>query len=336
MKKFYVCKLCLIVFGALLATQTVFAGGFASGQKGCFDEKLNMTLKPISVGRIAPIVAVCESKKAIVYLVKAMESKNKIQLEKAQSVCEEKTEIGEIKEIYHSFAVPIPKEKKTGVIAAVNLVDDLFGKSYFALTLGCQEESEAHRIKRENQDKVAKICRENGEACHMILAEDIRKSKRLKELRAEPGDIVFNNKFLKSDDLKGVVERLSRLELEGGQSGSNENIKEDVREPLHSEILASERAAASVLDAMTTRITRAWRRPVAFKGGLEVYLRLSLNPDGDLVDVRVVRISGDKLFDRSAVTAVKRAAPFREIQQFDKVTFDEKFKSLTVKFRPED
>ena len=33
--------------------------------------------------------------------------------------------------------------------------------------------------------------------------------------------------------------------------------------------LASEKAAANVLDAMTTRITRAWRRPVAFKGGLE-------------------------------------------------------------------
>ena len=100
--------------------------------------------------------------------------------------------------------------------------------------------------------------------------------------------------------------------------------------------LASEKAAANVLDAMTTRITRAWRRPVAFKGGLEVYLKMSLASNGELVDVRVVKTSGDVLFDRSALTAVNRAAPFDEVKQFDAATFEEKFRSLTVKFRPED
>jgi len=100
--------------------------------------------------------------------------------------------------------------------------------------------------------------------------------------------------------------------------------------------LASEKAAANVLDAMTTRITRAWRRPVAFKGGLEVYLRMSLASNGELVDVRVVKTSGDVLFDRSALTAVQRAAPFDEVKQSDAATFEEKFRSLTVKFRPED
>ena len=100
--------------------------------------------------------------------------------------------------------------------------------------------------------------------------------------------------------------------------------------------LAAERAAANVLDAMTTRITRAWRRPVAFAGGLEVYLRMALASNGELVDVRVVKSSGDVLFDRSALTAVQRAAPFNEVEQFDAATFEEKFRSLTVKFRPED
>ena len=100
--------------------------------------------------------------------------------------------------------------------------------------------------------------------------------------------------------------------------------------------LASEKAAANVLDAMTTRITRAWRRPVAFTGGLEVYLRMALAANGELVDVRIVKSSGDVLFDRSALTAVQRAAPFDEVKQFDAATFEEKFRSLTVKFRPED
>ena len=100
--------------------------------------------------------------------------------------------------------------------------------------------------------------------------------------------------------------------------------------------LASEKAAANTLDAITTRLTRAWRRPVAFKGGLEAYLRMSLASNGELVDVRIIKTSGDVLFDRSALTAVNRAAPFDEVQQFDEATFEEKFRSLTVKFRPED
>ena len=100
--------------------------------------------------------------------------------------------------------------------------------------------------------------------------------------------------------------------------------------------LAEERIGWKALDQMTTRITQAWRRPVGFKGGLEVYLRMSLASNGELVDVRIVKASSDVLFDRSAVTAVKRAAPFDEVKQFDDATFEEKFRSLTVKFRPVD
>ena len=111
--------------------------------------------------------------------------------------------------------------------------------------------------------------------------------------------------------------------------------KEDAELALR-DALASEKAAANVLDSMTSRITRSWRRPVAYKGGLEVFLRTSLASNGELVDVRVVKTSGDASFDRSALTAVKRAAPFGEVAQFDAATFEEKFRSLTIKFRPED
>lgn len=99
--------------------------------------------------------------------------------------------------------------------------------------------------------------------------------------------------------------------------------------------LATEKAAANVIDAMTTKITRAWRKPPGYKGGVEVLLRMSLASNGELVDVTVVGGSGNVSFNRSAVNAVKRAAPFDEVKQFDAATFEEKFRSITVKFRPE-
>lgn len=107
-------------------------------------------------------------------------------------------------------------------------------------------------------------------------------------------------------------------------------------EPTRQTNNGTEESVANLLDAMTTRVTRAWRRPVAFQGGLEVFLKMSLRSSGELEDILVIQSSGDELFDQSAVRAVQRAAPFKEVKQFDARTFEERFKTLTVKFRPED
>lgn len=92
----------------------------------------------------------------------------------------------------------------------------------------------------------------------------------------------------------------------------------------------------SVIDAMTTRITHEWRRPVETRSGLEVLLRIALEPGGELKSVRVVKGSGDEIFDRSGVNAVTRAAPFSEVRQLDRNIFEENFRTLIVRFKPED
>ncbi|NCV52869.1 MAG: cell envelope integrity protein TolA, partial [Gammaproteobacteria bacterium] len=99
--------------------------------------------------------------------------------------------------------------------------------------------------------------------------------------------------------------------------------------------LASEKAAANVADAIKTKISRAWRRPPGYKGGNEVTMRLSLASNGELVDVTIISSSGSVMLENSAVRAVKRAAPYSEVKEFDSKTFEEKFRSFTVKFRPE-
>jgi TonB family protein len=100
--------------------------------------------------------------------------------------------------------------------------------------------------------------------------------------------------------------------------------------------LASEKAAANVLDAMKTRIAQAWRRPDSFQSGMEVLLRMSIAPNGALAGVTVIKSSGDALFDGAATAAIQKAAPFNEVTQFSASTFEEKFRTVTVIFRPED
>ena len=147
-------------------------------------------------------------------------------------------------------------------------------------------------------------------------------------------DVRFNASYEATSECDDAL-----LEPENSsETAKAENISENEMEGLLNElkaITAPSKLVYDTLDSMTTQITDAWKRPISYQGGLEVYLRMSLLPDGSVNDVEIVRPSGNKQFDRSAIDAVKNASPFNEIQQFDASVFEAKFKTLTVKFRPD-
>ena len=64
-------------------------------------------------------------------------------------------------------------------------------------------------------------------------------------------------------------------------------------------------------------------------------LRTLLAKDGELVAVQVADPSGNSAFDRSGILAVKKCAPYREIEGFSRRVFDKEFRVTTVVFRPE-
>ena len=199
-----------------------------------------------------------------------------------------------------------------------------------------KKKAEAEEKKRRQEaKKIAEAKKRAEEAEVKRKADEVARAEALKE-NTKATDLNKKAALEKERETKEKALEKAFKQAEAEARALEEIKKKEEAELAVLNALASERAAANVLDAMTTRITRAWRRPVAFAGGLEVYLRMALASNGELVDVRVVKSSGDVLFDRSALTAVKRAAPFNEVEQFDAATFEEKFRSLTVKFRPED
>lgn len=86
------------------------------------------------------------------------------------------------------------------------------------------------------------------------------------------------------------------------------------------------------LAAIRAEIERRWTRPPSARVGMELVLRIRLAPGGDLVDVSVVRGSGDRALDRSAVAAVNNAGrlPVPSGREF------EPFRDFQIIFRPED
>ncbi|MEX2131152.1 MAG: cell envelope integrity protein TolA, partial [Pseudohongiellaceae bacterium] len=61
-------------------------------------------------------------------------------------------------------------------------------------------------------------------------------------------------------------------------------------------------------------VQQNWSRPPSARNGMEVVIRLRMVPTGDVLDVEIVRSSGDAAFDRAAETAIYRVGQFRELQ----------------------
>jgi colicin import membrane protein len=94
--------------------------------------------------------------------------------------------------------------------------------------------------------------------------------------------------------------------------------------------------ANSYIALITEVIQNNWNRPPSARNNMEAELALQLVPTGEVVSVNVVSSSGNSAFDRSAENAVLKAARFPELQNLPNRVFEDYFRRLRLKFRPED
>lgn len=94
--------------------------------------------------------------------------------------------------------------------------------------------------------------------------------------------------------------------------------------------------AASYIGMMTQIIQNNWSRPPSARNNMEAELIIQLVPTGEVVSVDVIKSSGNAAFDRSAVKAVEKADRFPELQNLPNRVFEQNFRRLRIKFRPED
>jgi colicin import membrane protein len=95
-----------------------------------------------------------------------------------------------------------------------------------------------------------------------------------------------------------------------------------------------EAAAQSYRMGIYQTVVNNWSRPPSARNRMEATLLVELVPTGDVVNVTVVRSSGDAAFDRSAEAAVRKAQRFAVPKEPD--VFESHFRRFTLLFRPED
>jgi colicin import membrane protein len=83
-------------------------------------------------------------------------------------------------------------------------------------------------------------------------------------------------------------------------------------------------------------VQQNWSRPPSARNGMVAVLRIRMVPTGDVVEVEVVRSSGDFAFDRAAESAVMRVNRFTELQGMPSRLFDRNFRTFLLTFRPQD
>ncbi len=132
---------------------------------------------------------------------------------------------------------------------------------------------------------------------------------------------------------------------DAGQKEGDDSIKDNTDESsgvqeetkTQEEIEQEQRVVRSRISAYTKRINQAlienWSRPsnVEINDNVLVELQLLLNPDGTVQDVSVLTSSGNELFDRSALAAVKKITKFAVPN--DKKLFDDYFKEVILQFK---
>ena len=81
-------------------------------------------------------------------------------------------------------------------------------------------------------------------------------------------------------------------------------------------------------------IQSAWRKPINIQEGLVCDLRLSINKNGRIIDINLIKSSGNLRFDNSALKAVQRVETFSFLQDIPMSIYNSNFRSIVITFNP--
>ncbi|WP_252179406.1 cell envelope integrity protein TolA [Endozoicomonas sp. 4G] len=134
-------------------------------------------------------------------------------------------------------------------------------------------------------------------------------------------------------------ERQQRLAEESRKKKQQEALLRQQEQAQAAAAEQAEKEAAEVAyysELLNNLIAQNWNRPPSARNNMVALVQLSLSPFGDLLEVRLLEGSGNDAYDRSVIQAIQRAAPFPELKKLERRVFDNNFRRVNFRFRPED
>jgi colicin import membrane protein len=193
-----------------------------------------------------------------------------------------------------------------------------------------KQEAEKKRLAQIEKERAAKAAeakrREEAESKRLAAAEKKRRDEeaRLAALEAQK----------KADEAKKKAAAEAERKRRAEETAQRQR---EIAEEAARQAAAANRVAQSTanryIGIIKDRVQRSWLRPAALPKGLKALVFVRLDPFGEVLEVRVVRSSGNPLFDRSAETAVKKASPLP--MPSDVTIYNRFFRELQFEFDPD-
>lgn len=112
--------------------------------------------------------------------------------------------------------------------------------------------------------------------------------------------------------------------------------QEEAQQDEQIEAQKDEVLAMSFYTSVKQTVEDHWSRPPSARNGMEALLEIQLIPNGKVIQVNLIKSSGNSAFDRSAILAVKKAHQFHKLSELPIRVFDQYYRKFRLLFKPED
>ena len=159
---------------------------------------------------------------------------------------------------------------------------------------------------------------------NLVFKEDITKLK----ISPKPKKVLVTKKLVKSATISEEI--ISNSPASEMSLSINELIDIDKAQILSSE----ENEINKISKKIINLIESAWIKPKNIQDGLICDLRLSINKNGRIMSVDLIRSSGNIRFDNSALKAVYRVESFNFYNKIPNNLYSNNFKKMVITFNP--
>ncbi|CAA0081512.1 Protein TolA [BD1-7 clade bacterium] len=193
----------------------------------------------------------------------------------------------------------------------------------------------AERVKAEKARK-ARIAKKKADAAAKVKKQKAAKEKAAKVKTAKAKAAKEKAAKIAADKAaaqKALADAQQKAEQQAREQDLLNSIAEEESAMQGAE---DETLAMSYIGVIEQTVQQNWSRPPTARNGMEVLLEIQLVPNGAVVQVNVLKSSGDAAFDRSAIVAVNKSERFPEIADLPNRVFEKYYRKFNLLFKPED
>ncbi|MDB4059980.1 TonB C-terminal domain-containing protein, partial [Gammaproteobacteria bacterium] len=132
-------------------------------------------------------------------------------------------------------------------------------------------------------------------------------------------------------ETKKSIDDIAKIDSEGSISNLK-NLLTQESEILNSGDLENEINTYS--GYMISLIEAAWIKPKNIQDNLICDIKIKTNSRGRIINITLLKSSGNIRFDNSALQAVKRVETFPFFNEIKKTTYEDAFKNIVISFNP--